>query len=201
MNNKIKQDFSNPQGFCYDEEVWKSTYIFPDRYAISNKGNLKVLPYIKKTCNLGGYMEYTTKERAMSPTLDSSGYLQTSLSQDRSKKCVKIAKLVAMAFVEGYEDGKQVNHIDGNKTNNHFSNLEWVTPQENVRHSYDTGLACNKGVRHPRHVLNDEIVVKILDLYSQGNGPTSIAKCLGLNYHTVWKVVKRINWSHVEYEK
>jgi hypothetical protein len=45
-----------------------------------------------------------------------------------------------MAFVEGFEEGLDVNHIDGNKLNNNFQNLEWVTSGENQKHAYRTGL-------------------------------------------------------------
>lgn len=45
-----------------------------------------------------------------------------------------VHRLVASAFVEGYEEGKVVNHIDCNPSNNRASNLEWLTQAENLRH-------------------------------------------------------------------
>lgn len=52
-----------------------------------------------------------------------------------------IHRLVAKYFCDGYAEGLVVNHKDGNKTNNHYTNLEWVTQSENVKHAFSTGLA------------------------------------------------------------
>jgi len=65
------------------------------------------------------------------------GYPRTKVNN----KSVPIHQLVASKFVAGYSETKnQVNHIDGNKLNNHYSNLEWVTHAENLHHAMDLGL-------------------------------------------------------------
>lgn len=58
-----------------------------------------------------------------------------------TKKQMRVHILVCMAFHGMPPDNKyQVNHIDGNKQNNQSINLEWVTPQQNMKHATDTGL-------------------------------------------------------------
>lgn len=54
-----------------------------------------------------------------------------------------VHRLVAEMFVPNPHNKKYVNHIDGNKSNNHYTNLEWVTALENTLHARDTGLISN----------------------------------------------------------
>ena len=78
----------------------------------------------------------------------------------------KVHRLVLIAFnpVPGYEN-LQVNHIDGNKLNNHISNLEWCTPLENTQHAVQNGLRENSGkVRR----LDVETVLYIKQLLREG---------------------------------
>lgn len=53
---------------------------------------------------------------------------------------IKVHKIVAETFITNPDNKPLVNHIDGNKTNNCITNLEWATHSENVQHAYDTGL-------------------------------------------------------------
>ena len=52
----------------------------------------------------------------------------------------KIHRLVAIAFIPNPDNKPEVNHLDGNKSNNNVTNLKWSTGSENVQHSFDTGL-------------------------------------------------------------
>lgn len=74
--------------------------------------------------------------RILAKTKNEKGYFQTSIKG----KCIKIHRAVAINFVDGYKEGLEVNHKDGNKENNHFNNLEWCTHKQNVKHSVDKEL-------------------------------------------------------------
>jgi len=69
----------------------------------------------------------------LSPISHSGGYLRLKLRNKGNDKDVYIHRLVAEAFIAHRKD-QVVNHIDGDKQNNHVSNLEWVTQRENVSH-------------------------------------------------------------------
>jgi hypothetical protein len=68
------------------------------------------------------------------------GYLRITLNDNKIRKCFKIHRLVSLAFLPNPENKAEVNHIDSRKDNNHISNLEWVTPKENMAHAKREGL-------------------------------------------------------------
>lgn len=77
----------------------------------------------------------------ISGSVDSKGYRYIDIKDIHGKrKCPKIHRLVGLAFVDNPENKPQINHIDCDKLNNNFSNLEWVTNSENQKHAYKHGL-------------------------------------------------------------
>ena len=81
--------------------------------------------------------------------VDESGYLKVTLSKNGHRYTKRVHILVATQFVPNPNNLPVVDHIDGNKQNPHYTNLEWVTQQENTIRAYKTGLhtkTCNKGV-------------------------------------------------------
>jgi hypothetical protein len=81
------------------------------------------------------------KGRELSQFLNPSGYLRVKLNN----KNVQIHSIIAELFLGKRPENLVVNHIDGNKLNNHPENLEYVTLAENTRHSVRTGLhICNR---------------------------------------------------------
>ena len=67
-------------------------------------------------------------------------YFFVILKIENKRISKKVHRLVAQAFIDNPNNKPQVNHIDGNKLNNHKENLEWNTSKENIRHAWDNGL-------------------------------------------------------------
>ena len=72
----------------------------------------------------------------MKPYTAGGGYRYIGLQRGRHIKQAVVHRLVAEAFIDNPLNKKEVNHIDGNKTNNDVSNLEWVTRSENMIHMF-----------------------------------------------------------------
>lgn len=71
---------------------------------------------------------------------DKKGYLVTDLYEGGQRVTARVHRIVAEEFIPNPENKPCINHIDGNKHNNHVSNLEWVTKKENCVHALDNGL-------------------------------------------------------------
>ncbi len=110
-------------------EIWKPVKGF-ENYEVSNLGQVKSLNYNR-----------TKEAKILKPWVDKYGYLRVNLSKNGKGYAKKVHRLVASAFIPNIGDNPQVNHIDGDKTNNKVDNLEWVTCKENIQHAWNTGLS------------------------------------------------------------
>jgi len=114
-----------------------------------------------------------------------------------------VHRLVAAAFISPICKPMEVNHKDGNKTNNRLSNLEIVTRQWNIDHAVRTKLIDNKGMKNSQAVLTDELVMEIRNSYTRGGiwnggkGYKALAKQYGVKWGTIRDIIKRQNWAHV----
>ena len=119
---------------------------------------------------------------------DTQGYCITFLNKN-GRKCHKVHRLVAIAFLPNPRNLREVNHKDGDKTNNNVSNLEWVSSSENKAHSYITGL------RPTRISVKDTVNIRKRVLH--GETQTSLAKEYGVHFSYIWKIVHGIKKSYV----
>lgn len=127
------------------------------------------------------------------------GYVYVMLYANSIPKNISIHRLVAKHFVDGYEDGLTVNHKDCNKKNNHYTNLEWVTHAQNIKHRDENNLRiAPKGVECANSKLNDDDVRHIRELYSTGKYThKQIAKMYSMDRSTISDVINRTHWKHV----
>ena len=111
-------------------------------YRITPEGKVFSKPK-RKIPIVGKGMEFTGEfkhilgdEREMSTYVNNRGYRAVAFNHTT----YMVHKLVAKGFVDNPDDKIYVNHKDGNKLNNHYSNLEWCTIAENNAHARETGL-------------------------------------------------------------
>jgi len=96
--------------------------------------------YLAYRIYTNGKIYSTKKHKFINQHNDGNGYLIVKIRINNKSKNIKVHRLVAQSFIENPENKPQVNHIDGNKTNNDLSNLEWVTRSENIKHAFKIGL-------------------------------------------------------------
>ena len=75
---------------------------------------------------------------------DKNGYVWVSLPRNNKFRTYLVHRLVAGMFIPNPMFYKEINHIDGNKTNNNVYNLEWCTRSQNIKHAFAMGLKVNK---------------------------------------------------------
>lgn len=134
-NNSRSRIKGHPMG----EEIWKDIPGYEGFYQVSSLGRVKGLDtylinkYGKRYFKRGRILKLTrwTYKRSCPKH---PGFT-VMLYKDRRAKRFTVHRLVALAFIPNPENKPQINHKDGDRTNNSVDNLEWVTQSENILHS------------------------------------------------------------------
>lgn len=149
-------------------EKWYPIKEFEGLYEISNLSNIRSLPR-NGTIN---------NKKILKQTIDKNGYHTVTLHKNNKTKIFKVHRLMGINFIPNYENKSQINHIDGNKSNNLIENLEWCTPKENIRHSCRTGLTK----------INYQ---QIYDMHNKNKKPINQYNLYG-NYIKTWESAREI---------
>ena len=125
----------------------------------------------------------------LSTKVTPNGYVQATLRA--YNKTVYVHRMVADLFCPT-GTGITVNHKDGNKTNNHYTNLEWVSQKENIKHARETGLRkdCPKGDDCWNTKIPTKVHKDIITLRSDGLSHRRIGGIIGCSRSRIGQILQ-----------
>lgn len=142
------------------EDIQKAYYIKEDGTIIN-----KITNKIKKTF------------------ISKNGYKRVTLWCNGKQQKMSIHRLVALTYLPNPNNLEQVNHKDGNKLNNHLSNLEWCNQSHNTKEAYKLNLIKPKTVKVNQYDENGNFI-------KQWNSITDVCNILKLNHANISTVCK-----------
>ena len=138
--------------------------------------------------------------RWLTPWIDKDGYLRVTLmDQDSKRKALPLHRIMMMTYkpVENMSE-LQVNHKNGDKTDNNLNNLEWTTCQENITHAVQTGLRRQDGEFNPSHKLTEKDVYEIIDFIQNTNYfYREIAEFYSVHEETIARIKRKKSWKYL----
>ncbi len=146
----------------------------------------KIKEHSNYSVSTDGMVRNDKTGRILKPALTHNGYYRVDLN---GKLC-RVHTLVAETYIDNPNNYNQVNHIDGNKTNNNVDNLEWCTCSQNLLHAYKNGFKSvnYENIKEPRPILqlslDGEVIrrfERIIDVERElGYNPSGLVKvCRG----------------------
>lgn len=170
-------------------EEWRDIIGYEGLYQVSNIGRVKTMARLHRESR-----PYMKQERLMNPPVNSVGYPQVCLYKDKKGVIQSVHRLVATVFLERKPEHQVINHIDGNKLNNHVDNLEWCTYGHNQAHAIRTGLIrIYRGESHYASKVSDAQRLEIHNLCKSGIAQHKVGAMFGIGQQAVSKIVQNID--------
>lgn len=122
---------------------------------------------------------------------DRDGYCRCSVQKlDGTWTSQPVHRLVAKGFIDNPENKQSVNHKNGNRTDNRVENLEWVTPKENVYHSFIEGKRrFNKDV--PKRTILTDFQIGQIDKLREFYTVNQISKLFNIEYQSLKNIIHK----------
>lgn len=160
-----------------------------DKYIVCDNGDIYSTRFVSRRTSYD-------RLKKLKANPQSGGYLSVGLSQNNKRKTYAIHVLVLEAFCGPRPPGLFACHRDGNKTNNHVSNLYWGTPKQNTADRIAHGTD-QRGEKNHNAKMNDEMVKEIWRLKADNIKQRTIAARLGITEFDVNRIVRRKAWKHL----
>lgn len=147
-----------------DIEIWKPVVGYEEQYEVSINGIVKGID--RMTITKAGLR--SIKGRILKTRINNDGYIEVRISKNGKSISTFTHILIAKAFIPNPLNKPELNHLNGEKTDNSIDNLEWCTHSENMIHAYKMGL-INRQYK------------KVID------------QCTGRKYNSVFEAAKELN--------
>lgn len=151
---------------CVMEKTWKPIAGYENLYAVSDFGDVVKVKSSNNQHKKGKQLKFNMIK----------GYCHVQLHLNGNGKMVRVHRLVAQSFIPNPMNKPHVNHLNGVKNDNRVCNLEWCTPSENEKHSYDV-----LGKRPPNTVISKNDAIAIIERYSNGEKLAKISLDYGVS--------------------
>lgn len=180
-------------------EVWKDIKGYEGFYQVSDTGKVKSL---ERTVMYKNGKICKLKSKILNLSDNGKGYLWVYLSKENKHISFYVHRLVAVTFLENIENYKEINHLNGIKSDNQKSNLEWCTASQNRQHAYDNNLRVPKGAvgeSNTKAKLNEQQVKEIYNLTLEKKlTQKEIAKIYNIDRTIVSSIKLGKIWKHLK---
>ncbi len=140
----------------------------------------------------------SSRWRQICPARHEHGYHEVRLrSIDQKSRSFKVHRLVAAAFVPNPELKPEINHKNGDKTDNSASNLEWATRSENIFHAFRTGLKTSRHGEQCSWAKLTEPDVRLIRQIGNGQTRVSLARMFSVSPFAIYGILAGKTWRHV----
>lgn len=173
------------------KEIWRDIEDYDELYQVSNFGRVR------------SWINNSNNRRKIPKILKSAknkhGYLYVNLCKKGKQRVLRVHRLVAQAFIPNPENKPEINHINGIKTDNRVSNLEWITQKENIAHAIKNNLIPLGELRYNAKLTNEQ-VKKIRQQYipySQEFGTHALARKYAVSRKTIISIVHHKSYKNI----
>lgn len=182
---KIYKPFNRP--FSSVVEIWKDVPEWENCYQVSSLGNVRSKDKARIKIIKGSAVSCWYTGKMLIKKINKGGYEAVHFRDCEHNSYPLIHRLVALAFIRNRDNKPTVNHIDGVKTNNNISNLEWATISEQTNHAYKTGLIKPRGTP----TYSPSFKMRVHEYYIQTGCPiTELCRVFEINETVAGKMAR-----------